>query len=116
MRYLLDTNIIAEPAKPQPNQQVLDRIAQFEGEIAISSVTWHELWFGTERLVPSRRRQNLEEYLQNLVAIDLPIFSYTPEAARWFASERSRLVQAGLPPSYADGQIAAVACVKILFL
>jgi tRNA(fMet)-specific endonuclease VapC len=41
MRYLLDTNIIAEPTKPQPNQQVLDRIAQFEGEIAIFSVTWH---------------------------------------------------------------------------
>jgi tRNA(fMet)-specific endonuclease VapC len=41
MRYLLDTDIIAEPTKPQPNQQVLDRIAQFEGEIAIFSVTWH---------------------------------------------------------------------------
>jgi predicted nucleic acid-binding protein len=39
MRYLLDTNIIAEPTKPQPNQQVLDRIAQFEGEVANSSVT-----------------------------------------------------------------------------
>jgi tRNA(fMet)-specific endonuclease VapC len=116
MRYLLDTNIIAEPTKPQPNQQVLDRIAQFEGEVAISSVTWHELWFGTERLVLSRRRQNLEEYLQNLVTTNLPILSYTTEAARWFATERSRLMQAGLAPSYPDGQIAAIACVSNLIL
>jgi tRNA(fMet)-specific endonuclease VapC len=116
MRYLLDTNIIAEPTKPQPNQQVLDRIAQFEGEVAISSVSWHELWFGTERLVPSRRRQNLEEYLQNLVTTNLPILSHTTEAARWFATERSRLVQVGLPPSYPDGQIAAIACMNNLIL
>jgi predicted nucleic acid-binding protein len=30
MRYLLDTNIIAEPTKPQP--QVLERLAQFASE------------------------------------------------------------------------------------
>jgi tRNA(fMet)-specific endonuclease VapC len=116
MRYLLDTNIIAEPTKPQPNQKVLDRLTQFEGEVAISSVTWHELWFGTERLAPSRRRQNLEDYLQNLVTANLPILSYTPEAAKWFASERSRLLKIGLPPSYPDGQIAAIAQVNHLIL
>jgi predicted nucleic acid-binding protein len=48
MRYLLDTNIIAEPTKPRPNQEVLDRLTQVAGDVAISSVTWHELWFGTE--------------------------------------------------------------------
>jgi tRNA(fMet)-specific endonuclease VapC len=56
MRYLLDTNIIAEPTKPQPNQQVLDRLIQLAGDLAISSVTWHELWFGTERLPTGRSK------------------------------------------------------------
>jgi tRNA(fMet)-specific endonuclease VapC len=28
---------------------VLDRLTQVAGDVAISSVTWHELWFGTER-------------------------------------------------------------------
>jgi tRNA(fMet)-specific endonuclease VapC len=116
MRYLLDTNIMAEPTKPQPNQEVLDRLAQFAGDVAISSVTWHELWFGTERLPIGRRRQNLEEYLQSLAAENLPILPYTTEAARWFATERSRLTKIGLSPSYPDGQIASIAAMNNLIL
>jgi tRNA(fMet)-specific endonuclease VapC len=116
MRYLLDTNIIAEPTKPQPNPKVIADLAQYSGEVVISSVSWHELWFGVERLPPSRKRQNLQEYLQNLIAADLPILPYTTEAARWFATERSRLVKSGLSPSYADGQIAAIAQVNNLTL
>jgi tRNA(fMet)-specific endonuclease VapC len=116
MRYLLDTNIIAEPTKPQPNQQVLDKLTQLAGEVAISSVTWHELWFGAERLVPSRRRQNLEDYFQTLVEANLPILAYTPDAAKWFSRERSRLLTIGFPPAYPDGQIAAIAAVNDLIL
>ncbi len=116
MRYLLDTNIIAEPTKPQPHPQVLDRLTQLAGELAISSVSWHELWFGTERLPPSRRRQNLEQYLDNLVAAKVPILSYTPEAGQWFASERARLSKIGRSPSYPDGQIAAIAHTSALIL
>jgi tRNA(fMet)-specific endonuclease VapC len=37
MRYLLDTNIIAEPTKPQPNPTVANRIAQYYSEVAIAS-------------------------------------------------------------------------------
>jgi len=116
MRYLLDTNIIAEPTKPQPSQPVLDRLTQFAPTVAISSVSWHELWFGVERLPPSRKRQHLEDYLDNLRATNLPILDYTAEAGAWFAVERSRLVKIGLPPSYPDGQIAAIAKVNELIL
>lgn len=116
MRYLLDTNIIAEPTKPQPNSSVTTRLAQHYPEVAIGSVTWHELWFGTERLPVSRRRQNLEEYLNELIDINMPILPYTSTAARWFATQRSRLVSRGLTPSYPDGQIAAIAATNNLIL
>jgi tRNA(fMet)-specific endonuclease VapC len=116
MRYLLDTNIIAEPTKPQPNPQVLAQITQFAEDVAISSVTWHELWFGTERLPIGRKRQNLAAYLQNLAAENLPILPYTTAAAKWFATERSRLTKIGLSPSYPDGQIAAIAHMNNLIL
>jgi tRNA(fMet)-specific endonuclease VapC len=116
MRYLLDTNIIAEPTKPQPNPTVANRIAQYYSEVAIASVSWHELWFGTERLPISKRRQNLEHYLNELVDVNMPILPYTTEAARWFATERSRLVSRGLTPSYPDGQIAAIAATNNLIL
>lgn len=116
MRYLLDTNIIAEPTKPQPDANVLDRLTQLAQEVAISSVTWHELWFGIERLPPSKKRRSLEDYLHGLQATDLPILAYTHRAARWFAAERARLMTLGRSPAYADGQIAAIAQTNNLIL
>lgn len=116
MRYLLDTNILAETTKPQPNPAVLDRLNQFNQEIAIASITWHELWFGIERLPQSRKRQSLESYMDRLLTARLPILPYTAEAARWLASERSRLVALGLSPSYSDGQIASISHVNGLTL
>lgn len=116
MRYLLDTNIIAEPTKPQPNPTVATQLAQHYSEVAIASVSWHELWFGTERLSISRRRENLEQYLTELVDINRPILPYTTVAARWFATERSRLVSRGLTPSYPDGQIVSIASTNNLIL
>lgn len=116
MQYLLDTNTIAEPTKPQPNSIVATRLAQHYPEVAIASVSWHELWFGTERLPISRRRQNLEEYLNGILDINMPILPYTSIAARWFATERARLVSRGLTPSYPDGQIAAIAATNNLIL
>jgi tRNA(fMet)-specific endonuclease VapC len=34
---------------------------------------------------------------------------YDQQAASWHAAERARLAQIGRPPSYSDGQIAAIA-------
>uniref|UniRef100_A0A832M2U5 Type II toxin-antitoxin system VapC family toxin n=1 Tax=Oscillatoriales cyanobacterium SpSt-402 TaxID=2282168 RepID=A0A832M2U5_9CYAN len=116
MRYLLDTNIIAEPTKVNPNQQVLNCLNQFAEEVAISSVSWHELWFGIERLPLSRKRQYLEEYLESLLSVNLPILPYNADASRWFATERARLTQMGLAPSYPDGQIAAISKANNLIL
>ena len=46
----------------------------------------------------------------------MPILPYTSIAARWFATERARLVSRGLTPSYPDGQIAAIAATNNLIL
>jgi predicted nucleic acid-binding protein len=43
MRYLLDTNIISEPFKLDPNAQVIAKLQEYGGDLAIASVTWHEL-------------------------------------------------------------------------
>jgi tRNA(fMet)-specific endonuclease VapC len=116
MRYLLDTNIIAEPTKLRSNASVLKALMQHSSEIAISAVSWHELWFGINRIPPSPKRQILETYLNNLTVNGMPILPYTQEAGKWFATERSRLTRLGLTPAYADGQIAAVAYVNNLIL
>lgn len=116
MRYLLDTNIIAEPSKLQPNPSLTARFNQYSDQIVISAVSWHELWYGTNLLPTSRKRQLLESYLNRLLTSQLPILPYTQEAAQWFATERSRLAKLGKTPAYADGQIAAIAAVNDLIL
>jgi tRNA(fMet)-specific endonuclease VapC len=115
-RYLIDTNILSEPLKPQPNPTVMEKMQLYSEEIAIASVTWHEILFGCYRLSPSKRRTIIEEYLKESVLPNLPILEYDTKAADWHASERARLIAIGQPPAFADGQIAAIAAVNDLIL
>ncbi|MEH1988492.1 MULTISPECIES: type II toxin-antitoxin system VapC family toxin [unclassified Nostoc] len=115
-RFLLDTNVISEPLRPQPNPAVIQRLQQYQGEFAIASVTWHELLFGCYRLPTYRRRERIEQYLKKIIQPNIPILSYNYVAAEWFASERARLVIIGKTSAYPDGQIAAIAKVNGLIL
>lgn len=116
MHFLLDTNIISEPFKLVPSPVVIAKLQENSEKIAIASITWHELLFGLERMPLSRRKGQLETYLFGIVKPNVPILSYDEKAAEWFALERSRLTALGHPPSYADGQIAAIAQVNKLIL
>lgn len=116
LAYLLDTNVISEPARPVPNQQVLDRIRQHQHEIAIASVVWHELLFGCYRLPLSAKRTAIETYLFQVVAPAFPILPFDAQAAEWYARERARLTNSGKTPPFADGQIAAIAKAHNLIL
>ncbi len=115
-RFLLDTNIISEPLRPQPNTAVIQKLHQYEEDIVIASVTWHELLFGCYRLPASKRRDRIELYLKEIVQPNIPILAYDEIASEWFALERARLVKIGKTPAYSDGQIAAIAKVNALTL
>lgn len=115
-RFLLDTNILSEATKPQPDGIVMRNLEQHTQNIATASVVLHELTFGCYRLPASKRRQKLEEYVSSLLAKSVPVFSYDLNAAQWHASERARLVNLGRTPPYIDGQIAAIAVVNELIL
>jgi len=114
-RFLLDTNILSEPNRREPNQSVLDKLEKYQNEIATATIVWHELLFGCQRLPTSRKREKLEQYLYQTVA-QLPILPYTQEAAEWHAAERARLSLLGKTPPFADGQIAAIAKVNNLII
>lgn len=116
LKFLLDTNIVSEPLRPQPLHGVVRKLTRHEDEIAISSVVWHELRFGAERLPPSRRRNAIVQYLDEVVAATMPILDYDRAAAEWHAKERARLAARGETPPFADGQIAAIAHVNDLIL
>jgi tRNA(fMet)-specific endonuclease VapC len=114
--YLLDTNVVSEPLRPAPNGYVLAHLQQHEAEIAIASVVWHELLYGASRLPPSAKQSAVEDYLNDVVALAFPILPYDAQAALWHAAERARLVSLGKTPSFADGQIAAIAQVNNLII
>lgn len=116
LRYLLDTNVVSEPLRPEPAASVLRNLRAHDEEIAIPSVVWHELQFGCLRLPRSRRRSAIEHYLQDVVATSVPILDYDRSAAEWHARERARLVARGRTPPFVDGQIAAIAHVHDLTL
>ena len=116
VRYLLDTNVVSEPLRPRPAADVMRRLQEHDGEIAIPSPVWHELRFGCARLAPSRRRDAVERYIEDVVLRSFPVLDYDREAADWHARERARLVAAGKTPPFVDSQIAAIACVNGLTL
>jgi tRNA(fMet)-specific endonuclease VapC len=116
LRYLLDTNVVSEPARPRPHRRLMARMRKAGRAAAIAAPVWHELVYGCRRLPPSPRRQALERYLKDVVAPALPVLPYDQEAAAWHARERARLEAEGKTPAFVDGQIAAVAAVRALVL
>jgi tRNA(fMet)-specific endonuclease VapC len=116
MKYLLDTNVISELIKKQPNQQVIIRYTQSQSEIAIASPVWHELLFGYMRLPTSRNRDYFKAFLYDVIQPSIPILPYNETAALWHAQERSRLTEQGKTPSFVDGQIASIAVIYNLVL
>lgn len=116
LKYLLDTNILSEPAKPQPNANVMRNLELYAGQYATSSTVWHELNYGVERMPDSKRKEQLRAYLATLESSGLPVLSYDKVAAAWLAAERGRLEKQGIVATYADGEIAAVAYTTQLIL
>lgn len=116
IRFLLDTNIISEAVKAKPNKAVMRKLRMHQEEIATASPVWHELQFGCRRLPVSRRRSTLEMFLSNVVRPSMEILPYDEAAVTWHADQRARLNSIGKPPSFVDGQIAAIAKVNRLML
>ena len=107
-RYLLDTNVLSEPTKLIPNENVLHKLDVFQSEVVTASIVIHELVYGWWRSPKSRRRDALWDYINGSV-LSLPVFSYDRYAAEWHARERTRLTKVGKTPTFADGQIASIA-------
>ena len=112
-RFLLDTNVLSERLRPVPDARILRRMREHEAEIVTAAPVLHELVFGCS-LLPrsSRRRKAIEEYVEAVIGAAIPILPYDAAAAKWHGRERARLAQEGIPPSFVDGQIAAIASVN----
>jgi tRNA(fMet)-specific endonuclease VapC len=116
LKYLLDTNVLSEAVKADPNRKVMAMLERHQDEIATAAPVWHELLFGCLRLPVSRKREMIEAYLENVVLQNMDILPYDERSAEWHAQQRAKLSMQGKVPSFVDGQIAAIAWVNDMVL
>lgn len=116
MNVLLDTNVLSEPMRQQPDAAVMAQIEAGGHQLHTASVVIHELRYGVQRLPNGRRRQRLDRYIQAVLASGLTVLPYDTTAALWHGEQRASLVARGVKPPFADGQIAAIAATQGLVL
>jgi tRNA(fMet)-specific endonuclease VapC len=115
LRYLLDTNVLSEPMRPEPHPNVLARLLSIGDEAATAAPCWHEIHFGRLRLPKGKRRGAIDRIVRGIEPV-LTVLPYDARAARWHARERARLVKKGTHPPCVEGQIAAIAAINDLVL
>lgn len=112
MDYLVDTNVISEFVRPQPNSRVVQWLdAVSPDSLYVSAITFGELRLGIEDLPAGKRRAALEAWIET----GLPAWfdSHLLPITRAIAGQWGRLTIAarrnGTALSTADGLIAATA-------
>jgi predicted nucleic acid-binding protein len=109
---LLDTNVISEPQRLQPNARVLEWIdAQALETLYLSAITVAELRAGIALLPAGKRRDNLHDNLEKRL---LPMFanrvlSFDMACTKAYAELLAKSRAAGLAIETADAFIAAIA-------
>ena len=94
MRYLLDTMVVSEPAKPSPNPAVIAWLdEQHPLDLAVSALTLGELQRGVARMTDGRRKAALTEWL----------------ASEMVAQFEGRVLPVDLEVALAWGELTAVA-------
>jgi tRNA(fMet)-specific endonuclease VapC len=112
MNYLLDTNVISELIAREPNQNVVDWIDSLDPEtVSLSVITIGELRKGIEKLVASRRKDQLTVWLENdlLLRFADKIVAITTDVMLVWGDLTGRLERDGKPIAAIDSLLAATA-------
>ena len=108
---VLDTNVVSEAMKPDPNPAVQQWLnAQVAETLYLSSITLAELMFGISALPSGRRKAALSQTLEGLLNLfDDRVLAFDTDAARHYAelAVAARAAGKGFPTP--DGYIGAVA-------
>jgi len=104
--YLLDTNAVSDVMADHP--KVKSRLAKESGRIITCAIVRGEIRYGLERLLPSKRRTNLEAKAVTVFAA-LPIEPITLLAADTYGTVRRAVELAGITMDDNDLWIASAA-------
>lgn len=108
---VLDTNVLSECLKSQPEPQVLAWLsAQPKSTVFTSAVTMSEMMYGVHAMPCGTRQQQLLLAMESIFKEDFAgrVLSYDTNAALRFAPLAARRKQMGQPMSQFDAMIAAI--------
>lgn len=111
IKFLLDTNVISELGRQEPNSLVVSFVAKLD-KAWLSMITVHELKYGLHFLPKGSRRSQLESSINTLMSRFAPfIISVNYEEAKAAAVLRATARKLGKSPHLADSLIAGTAMV-----
>ena len=68
MKFLIDTMVVSEPARPSPDASVISWLnAQVPLDLAVSVLTFGEIARGVERMTDGRRKEDLKKWLDSVL-------------------------------------------------
>ena len=105
--FLVDTNVVSELTRRNPNRGALSWFAAHP-TFSVSAVTIEELVFGIGR-APTARCQQLTEWLEELRGLVSAVIPFDEATARLSGELRAAGARAGRQVAQADALIAATA-------
>jgi toxin FitB len=109
--FLVDTNVISELSRPQPNLRVVEWVGS-RSELMISVITLEEINFG----LTAKPNERVAAWFQQFFAQYCQVLPITAEIARRAGEVRGRLRLQGKQRTQADMLIATTAYVHQLTL
>jgi toxin FitB len=108
---LLDTNVLSELMRPEPEAAVLQWMAAQTDALYVTALSYAEILFGIDLLPRGKRRQRLSEQATALFIEDFAerVLSFDVATAPAYAAIAAKRQKAGQRISPVDGMIAAIA-------
>lgn len=109
---ILDTNVLSEPFRQQPNPAVIEWLDRQNAlTLYLSTVSLAEVLTGVATMPEGKRKQALLTGVPDLIRqlFNDRVLSFDEMAAREFAQIQAEVRKVGKHIAMADGQIAAIA-------
>lgn len=108
VKYLVDSNVLSEPTKPNPDSRVVDWLRRKERGTVVNPIILGEIEYGILLLPDGARRRHLEKWFSEGIR-RLVILDFDAATGRAWARLLAGLKQSGLAMPMKDSLIAATA-------
>lgn len=109
MKYVIDTNIISELAKPQPDSNVISWIQDHTEDVMITSISLEEFYYGVLLMPDGKRKRGIKRTIDGIVqdCADRTL-SFDSFCGYLCAKARSQARRAGHTGTIEDFMIASI--------